>query len=92
VAANRGVPVTPASRDALKSAGLSKYDTVAFNVTEEISKFAAATPPPEPKGHADVIKLFARVAEEIQFGRKSTEAGAKEIMSEGAGILQKANQ
>jgi multiple sugar transport system substrate-binding protein len=91
LAANRGVPVTVASRDALKAAGLSKYDAVAFSITEEISKFAGPTPPPEPKGHPDVVKLFVRTAEEIQFGRKSPEAGAKEVMAEGTDILKKVN-
>ena len=39
-----------------------------------------------------MLKLFVRVAEEVQFGRKTPEAGAKELMAEGASILQKANQ
>jgi multiple sugar transport system substrate-binding protein len=92
LAANRGVPVTVPSREALKAAGLSQYDKVAFDITEKITSFAGPTPPPEPKGHADVIKLFVRTAEEIQFGRKTAEAGAKEVMDEGSAILKKVNQ
>jgi multiple sugar transport system substrate-binding protein len=92
LAANRGVPVTGPAREALLAAGLSKYDQITFKVTDEISKFAGPTPPPEPKGHPDIVKLFVRTAEEMQFNRKTPEAAAKGFMAEGIQILQRANQ
>ncbi|MGE5674213.1 MAG: ABC transporter substrate-binding protein, partial [Mycobacterium leprae] len=87
----RGVPVTTTALDAVKDAGLTKYDMAVNDMTTKIMAFAGPTPTPAPKGSTDIGKLFTQLSQEQAFGRTTPAQAAKDFMTQGAKILQQAN-
>ncbi|WP_324668766.1 ABC transporter substrate-binding protein [Geochorda subterranea] len=87
---NRGTPVTSAGRALLQQMGLSQYDVKVFDIEDKILAFAGPVPPPAPKGGAEIRDLFERTSEEVQFGRRTPEDGARYFIAEATRILQRA--
>lgn len=85
----RGVPIIPAVREAVKSA----VDPVMSMVFDYIglvgNKNASPIDPPDPAATGEVLKLFRDTSQEVLNGKLSAKEGAAKIMKQANEILSK---
>jgi multiple sugar transport system substrate-binding protein len=86
--ANRGVPVSSKIREALKPQ-LNEIDKKQFDFVDKVAKISKPINVIDPKGAGEVRQLLGTTAQEIQFGKKSPEQGAKDFIEKGNAILEK---
>lgn len=86
--ANRGVPVSGKIREALKPQ-LNDLDKKQFDFVDKVTKVAKPINVIDPKGAGEVRQLLGTTSQEIQFGKKTPEQGAKEFMDKANAILDK---
>lgn len=86
--ANRGVPVSSKVRDALQPQ-LSDVDKKQFDFVSKVTKVAKPINIIDPKGAGEVRQLLGTTSQEIQFGKKTPEQGAKEFIEKANSILDK---
>jgi len=84
----RGVPIAAKVRAALKPT-LTKAQAETFDFVDRVGKTAQPIPPPDPKGHADIVKNVwtPQVADPVMFGKITPQAGAELLRKEATTIL-----
>lgn len=88
LAGERGVPVAAKVRAALKPT-LTKAQAETFDFVDRVGKTAQPIPPPDPKGHADIVKNVwtPQVADPVMFGKTTPQQGAELLRKEATTIL-----
>ncbi len=87
--AERGIPIIPKVRDALKT----MVDPVNKQVFDYIAlvgnKNASAIDPADPPGAGEVLKLFRTIDQEVLYGSTSPKDGAAKLIKQANEILAK---
>ncbi len=84
----RGVPASPAIRDAL----MPDLDEASRKVVDFISKltpYVGPLPPAPPQGAGEVYNVFMRVSQEVAFEASSPEKGGESLVKEANSVLQR---
>ncbi|MBB3110414.1 multiple sugar transport system substrate-binding protein [Paenibacillus phyllosphaerae] len=88
---DRGVPVNTQVAEGIKST-LDPAQVQVFDYVTWAQENSSPMDPPDPVGTAEIIKLFAGLAEQMDFQKLSAEDAAKQFRKEANAILAKNKQ
>ncbi|ADN01771.1 ABC transporter substrate-binding protein [Spirochaeta thermophila] len=85
--AERGIPIVPAVRDALKAI-VDPVNRQVFEYIELVGKgHNSPIDPPDPPGAGEVVKLFRTITQEVLYGVTDPKTAAKKFMDQANEIL-----
>lgn len=86
--AERGIPIVPRIRKALRSM-IDPAGKQAFDFVDLAEKNASPLDPPDPPGSGEVLRLLRDALQEVLYGIKPPQDAAAQFMKQANGILAK---